>query len=611
MCPKCSRKFDTKASFAKHIEWKCNECLKEFCQKEAWIQHMESAHTSNSSFSKVSHEIIKPRCQNCSGIFLSVQSLDEHFQHFCVRCSEKFCQKEAWIEHMNSAHPSTSSFLKVNHEITKSRCQTCSGIFFGAKSLNGHFQHVCPICSEKFCQKKAWIEHLELAHSKKSEMVSDRPYLELDNNSGLLNVNNQKPELKCQSCLGSFFDRGTLAKHFKHFCSLCWGKFCQEEEWIQHLSSVHPYYKKTESKCQSCSEIFDCATTLADHFEHSCDRCSEKFCQKEALIEHFLLAHSQKSDVVKLQFKQPTPTKVNNEKEKEETFYKCPRCSLVFSHRTRLKEHFDSDHSPFRMGIILPKPNILEKEREKVNFKCAYCPKAFSSKSNLAEHFNLKHSNKSDEESVIYKCAKCTEVFRSENELADHFGSEHSSREKTSEMYQKFSNLYCKKCSEVFNDESELADHLIGEHSSEEKTVNLTCEKTVNLTCEKCSGIEFTTKEDLLQHMLTNHIKTVSRGELENNDEKTTRRQKLQAYEAAQYYVAQPEKSPSIEIDPSTIIQIDDKIYTEITPDQTPAHAPGSKWNQHIETARDHYNQEQGNLFRGIANCLGAARTVV
>ena len=165
-------------------------------------------------------------------------------------------------------------------------------------------------------------------------------------------------------------------------------------------------------------------------------------------------------------------------------------------------------------------------------------------------------------------------------------------------MYQKFSNLYCKKCSEVFNDESELADHIMGEHSAEEKPVNL--------TCEKCFGIEFTKKEDLLQHMLTNHIKTVSRGELENNDEKTTRQQKLLAYEAAQSYVAQPEKSPSsIEIDPSTIIQIDDKIYTEITPDQTPAHAPVSKWNQHIETARDHYNQEQGNLFRGIASCIG------
>ena len=79
----------------------------------------------------------------------------------------------------------------------------------------------------------------------------------------------------------------------------------------------------------------------------------------------------------------------------------------------------------------------------------------------------------------------------------------------------------------------------------------------------------------------------------------------MQAYEAAQNYIAQPEKSPSsIEIDPSTIIQIDDRIYTEITPDKTPAHAPVSKWNQHIETARDHYNQEQGNLFRGIANCL-------
>ena len=121
-------------------------------------------------------------------------------------------------------------------------------------------------------------------------------------------------------------------------------------------------------------------------------------------------------------------------------------------------------------------------------------------------------------------------------------------------MYQKLSSLYCKKCSEVFNDESELADHIMGEHSPEEKSVNL--------TCEKCFGIEFTNKEDLLQHMLTNHIKTVSMGELENNDEKTTRRQKLQAYEAAQSYFAQPEKSPSIEIDPSTIIQIDDRIYT-------------------------------------------------
>ena len=37
----------------------------------------------------------------------------------------------------------------------------------------------------------------------------------------------------------------------------------------------------------------------------------------------------------------------------------------------------------------------------------------------------------------------------------------------------------------------------------------------------------------------------------------------MQAYEAAQNYIAQPEKSPSsIEIDPSTIIQIDDRIYT-------------------------------------------------
>ena len=128
-------------------------------------------------------------------------------------------------------------------------------------------------------------------------------------NLGLLNVNNQKPELKCQSCSGSFFGRVTLAKHFKHFCSLCTEKFCKEEEWIQHLSSVHPYYKKTETKCQICLETFD-DQLIANHLEHSCDRCLEKFCQKEALIEHFLLEHSQNgSDMVKLQFKQPTPTK--------------------------------------------------------------------------------------------------------------------------------------------------------------------------------------------------------------------------------------------------------------------------------------------------------------
>ena len=124
---------------------------------------------------------------------------------------------------------------------------------------------------------------------------------------------------------------------------------------------------------------------------------------------------------------------MNNEKEKEETFYKCPKCSLVFSHRTRLKEHFDSVHS------LSPKPNfgLLKEDTHgwKVSFKCVVCSKMFSSKNNLAEHFNLKHSNKSDEESVIYKCAECSEVFRSENELADHFGSKHSSREETSEIH--------------------------------------------------------------------------------------------------------------------------------------------------------------------------------
>ena len=251
LCPKCSREFYTKPSFTRHIKWKCIECMQEFCQQTAWSEHMDSAHPSSSGFSKVNHKIkINPKCQSCSGIFLSVQSLDEHFQYFCAICPERFCQKEAWIEHSEQS-----------------------------------------------------------GHSKKPEMVSARPYLELDNNSGLLNVNNQKPELKCQSCSGSFFGRVTLAKHFKHFCSLCTEKFCKEEEWIQHLSSVHPYYKKTETKCQICLETFD-DQLRANHFEHSCDRCLEKFCQKEALIEHFLLAHSpQKSDMVKLQFKQPTPTK--------------------------------------------------------------------------------------------------------------------------------------------------------------------------------------------------------------------------------------------------------------------------------------------------------------
>ena len=143
---------------------------------------------------------------------------------------QEFCQKEAWSEHMDSAHPSSSGFSKVNHKIKiNPKCQSCSGIFLSVQSLDEHFKHFCAICPERFCQKEAWIEHSEQSgHSKKPVMVSARSYLELDNNSGLLNVNNQKPELKCQSCSGSFFGRVTLAKHFKHFCSLCSEKFCKE-----------------------------------------------------------------------------------------------------------------------------------------------------------------------------------------------------------------------------------------------------------------------------------------------------------------------------------------------------------------------------------------------
>ena len=142
LCPKCSREFYTKVSFTRHIKWKCIECMQEFCQKEAWIQHMDSAHPSNSSFLKVNHKIpIKPRCQSCSGIFLSVQSLDIHFQHFCAICPERFCQKEAWIEHLESAHSKKSEIAGI--QIASARpyleLDNNSGKFIIEESRGGRF----------------------------------------------------------------------------------------------------------------------------------------------------------------------------------------------------------------------------------------------------------------------------------------------------------------------------------------------------------------------------------------------------------------------------------------------------------------------------------------
>ena len=160
--------------------------------------------------------------------------------------------------------------------------------------------------------------------------------------------------------------------------------------------------------------------------------------------------------------------------------------------------------------------NGVTSENEKTAFyKCSECILAFSEITKLNEHFDSAHSSNQkpgvdETNDVIFKCAECFQTFHHESELATHFSAKHSSEVPETVQNEPVICFSAKPPSEVPKSiKKELTKHFKIKHSSEVGSDAFFNSQNKLLSCEKCPDLPFEKKDDLLQHMLTYHIKAI------------------------------------------------------------------------------------------------------
>ena len=254
-CEKCPSTFSAMTHYTKHQKnvhcrdqesYKCEECDKEFKNRDSFRNHVMCVHDKLKKF----------KCSQCDKAFSIEQYLTKHIFrihqstteiiHECNLCEKKFFSKDTMGIHK-----------RVVHEEKYSCCKICNKKFASTSTLKLHInsvhlgerKHKCELCSTTFTAKSSLLGHKRRVHEKETNF-------------------------KCDICGKDFFQRSELSQHIKKLhqniqspediCPICKKQFKSGSKFLQeHIENIHNNIKNHE--CDMCGKSFSGLSDLSIH----------------------------------------------------------------------------------------------------------------------------------------------------------------------------------------------------------------------------------------------------------------------------------------------------------------------------------------------------------
>ena len=162
---------------------------------------------------------------------------------------------------------------------------------------------------------------------------------------------------------------------------------------------------------------------------YSCKKCESDFKNKNELNKH-------------------------NAAHEEKKIFKCVTCSLTFTEKKLLGEHYTSAHEggtvylcPICNENFMAKPSLTAHIANVHRFKCDFCDATFNQNKNRTRHMQTAHEGTKVDEN--YKCYLCEATFTQQLNLTHHIASAHNE-----------GNFKCGFCLKLFARKSTMTLHI-------------------------------------------------------------------------------------------------------------------------------------------------------
>lgn len=221
----------------RYDEHECEVCQQIFISKESLDNHFKQQHAVDREF----------KCDDCSSIFLTRAHLVRHRRthtgeqiYECEECNVSFRWKVSLHIHMR----------RHNNDYKKYTCTKCNKYFLAKESLKKHMNmhlgtitYDCEECEEQFTSKNEYRDHLQ-THSDSVDSVKnveEKVTAKADEEKKKTSRSAPKARPTCKTCFKAFSSNSSLRKHeFTHMdvkphkCDICNVSFAQKIQLRLH-----------------------------------------------------------------------------------------------------------------------------------------------------------------------------------------------------------------------------------------------------------------------------------------------------------------------------------------------------------------------------------------
>ena len=549
----------TMAKTPKPTSFQCEECGKEYAQKNTLIAHVNTVHRGMPSGREAC-------CSDCGKVFEKPSKLKRHivtvhakldsnlkYRDFvvpsvengftCRECGSQCKSMKAIKEHIQLRHMCSSE--KTEPMVTKipalpqeHKCAQCGKLFKHRRSLQDHIicVHNLKNSLEKQVLPPPSLQQLDLQSKVLGMFGGDQLFTVLDylrevgsNADELVKITNsgdlkkylqEKLELKSITVEQSEQAKSInfSIKHSSNDYDITDNEEGEEYDWNNIEAKDEPGSSsdvsftelnltdaKLEARSPSVSSYggeSDQDISDDDPMEAECKQKEEhelKFETNELKLEVESDAEELDATLAKQSPKENNTKRKYTKSNRPKAISKCEECGKTFQKPSKLKRHIMT-HS----GI---KPNIdLICQLAAECFKCLGCEVEFRSKSNIVEHIKNIHMNVKRD--TPYKPRrvelpadlppKKKQVFKQDPQICKECGKSFMCKQsliRHEESVHIGKKHACEYCTQKFTDPGAVKRHIQSKHLG------------LKYECSHC-GIQFSAKQTL-----TNHIKTIHEGQ--------------------------------------------------------------------------------------------------
>ena len=309
----------------------------------------------------------------------------------------------------------------------------------------------CDLCMQKFSSRQHLERHIGALHYEESFscVKCSKVFKQKDNYRSHLKTH-YDTENTCLTCGKNFWSAAPLSKHLENGacglqCEKCAKTFSRRSTMINHLKKCQVKVDQpSEQSCELCGTTFETKLLLERHRKDSsntdgsskfrCLQCQKKFCSFDLRQAHNKEGCPKKCEIDEWM-----------RRSREERFFQCEKCGLIFSSETDFKKHFW---------------NHIDNKKEE--FDCKFCGVKFQWMKHLKRHTDERFDSEGNLKNVCDECG--TEFCTGKQKKAHHIAT-----------HRKFS---CSVCGQVFSMKKSLKVH-------EKNQLKLSCNDCEKTFCSK------------------------------------------------------------------------------------------------------------------------------